>query len=276
MAPVRPGGIARGTGRTYRGNMTITTEAEPEAARRQAPVPGGGEGVDDTSIDEAGADGERGADGRGALVAPTQKLIHRPPATGGGSDADPFTACGTDRADGRDKAVGPSGWRAESRRRPDVVSSHPLSVSADHTPRVGSVPRAKVVPRRSGVAVGAIRPALLRWWAVVLAVGVVVATMLEPVPDGPQADQTPVLIDVIGNVTLVLLFAALVGLFVGRRWGLGAATYAGAGLVALSALCPASGHHDVAAWWFAQLAISVGLFAGSLVLRSRASTPARP
>ncbi|WP_157490993.1 hypothetical protein [Candidatus Protofrankia datiscae] len=46
--------------------------------------------------------------------------------------------------------------------------------------------------------------------------------------------------------------------------------------MALSALCPASGHHDVAAWWFAQLAISVGLFAGSLVLRSRASAPAHP
>ncbi|KLL11913.1 hypothetical protein FrCorBMG51_07680 [Protofrankia coriariae] len=101
--------------------------------------------------------------------------------------------------------------------------------------------------------------------------------MIEPVPDGPQAvDRTPVLIGAIGDVTLVLLFVAFVALLAGRRWGLGAATYAGAGLVALSALCPASGHHDVAAWWFAQLAISVGLFAGSLVLRSRASAPARP
>ncbi|AEH09175.1 hypothetical protein FsymDg_1725 [Candidatus Protofrankia datiscae] len=58
-------------------------------------------------------------------------------------------------------------------------------------------------------AAGAVRSAVLRWWAVVLAVGTVVATMIEPVPDGPQAvERTPVLIGVIGDVTLVLLFVA--------------------------------------------------------------------
>jgi hypothetical protein len=37
----------------------------------------------------------------------------------------------------------------------------------------------------------------------------------------------------------------------------------------LSALCPTTDHHTLAAWWFGQLAISAGLLAGSLALRSR-------
>ncbi len=225
------GQVAMGTGRTYRGNMTIAIEVEPETTRRQAPAPSGG----------SDTDGRRTRGGKDPFAGQKPETAFAPAADK------------TDRAHGADDAVRSPGQEPEGWQGPVAVR-----------------------PRRPAAA-GAVRPVLLRWWAVVLAVGVTVATMIEPVPDGPHAaDSTPAWIGAIGDVTLILLFTAFVALLAGRRWGLGAATYASAGLVTLSALCPTSGHHDVAAWWFGQLAISVGLFFGSLALRSRASAPARP
>ncbi len=109
-----------------------------------------------------------------------------------------------------------------------------------------------------------------RLWALVMVVGFITAGAIEPVPDGPDP-VVPAWINAVGNVTLLILLAAVVTLLAGRRAGYGLATYASAGLVLLSALCPTSGHHVLAPWWFGQLAITVGLFAGSLALRSRAA-----
>ena len=44
-----------------------------------------------------------------------------------------------------------------------------------------------------------------------------------------------------------------------------------AGFVVISALCPVWDHHQVGSWWFGQSAISVAMFAGSMILRSRAA-----
>jgi hypothetical protein len=71
--------------------------------------------------------------------------------------------------------------------------------------------------------------------------------------------------------TLLLLLVAVGALLAGRRWGFCPATYGSAGLVGLSALCPAWEHHLIGAWWVGQSAVSIAMFAGSAIQRSRAS-----
>jgi hypothetical protein len=158
----------------------------------------------------------------------------------------------------------------------DVIEwppTHPVPPDTDRPALSGS---ATTDPRRLSIAVGRmLRPAVvLRLWAAALAAGVTVGTVIEPVPDGPEPVAPPG-IQIAGNATVILLLTAFAALLAGRRWGLGAATYGSAGLVVLSALCPTTGHHTLDAWWFWQLAISVGLLAGSMALRSRLHLPRR-
>ncbi|WP_322770429.1 hypothetical protein [Frankia sp. Cr1] len=154
-------------------------------------------------------------------------------------------------------------------RPADVPESLDVLESGIRQPPAGQ-PVAVRWRRRPAVRALGMRPTTARLWALVMVVGFLTAGAIEPIPDGPDP-VVPAWINAVGNVTLLILLAAVVTLLAGRRAGYGLATYASAGLVLLSALCPTSGHHVLAPWWFGQFAITVGLFAGSLALRSRAA-----
>lgn len=69
---------------------------------------------------------------------------------------------------------------------------------------------------------------------------------------------------------LGLLGATLVGIAARRPWA-ASASLAGAGVFTLGVvLCPATGHHAVAGWWFAQLAFAVALVGISALAHRRA------
>jgi hypothetical protein len=84
--------------------------------------------------------------------------------------------------------------------------------------------------------------------------------LIEPAPDGPR----PVLSlaeEIVSTVMTIFMVAALAGFLRGRRWallpGLGFA-----GLLAVNiALCPATGHHQLGAWWFGQVVIGAVMVA---------------
>jgi hypothetical protein len=166
--------------------------------------------------------------------------------------------------------------------RPAVPTTRPAPAAADviawDDRRPAPVPAptrpAAWGPGRSRSGLGGPRPWALRLWALLLVGGVQLAAAVEPAPDGPKPVQ-PGWVVVAGNVAMTLLLVAVVALLCARPWGLGAATYGTAGLFLLAVLCPTSGHHAMAAWWFGQLAICAGLLAGSLALRSRAARPKR-
>ncbi|WP_239394567.1 hypothetical protein [Frankia sp. CiP3] len=152
----------------------------------------------------------------------------------------------------------------------DAAAAAPLP-AANPYQRPAAVQRVAVRSRRSLIRrVLAARAALPRLWALAMVTGFLAAGAIEPVPDGPDP-VVPAWIAAIGDVTLLILLVAVVLLLAGQRAGYGLSTYGSAGLVLLAALCPATGHHVLAPWWFGQLAITMGLLAGSLALRSRAA-----
>jgi hypothetical protein len=101
-----------------------------------------------------------------------------------------------------------------------------------------------------------------------------VAVQVQPAANGAQ----PVMVwwaDLLGYATLVVLLASWITLAAGRRSGLRLGAIAGAGLVTQSALCPVMDHHTIAPWWFAQLAISVGIAAVSATMFARTRSARR-
>ena len=102
---------------------------------------------------------------------------------------------------------------------------------------------------------------LPRGWVYFAAlIGPIVAAFcmaIEPPPADPEA-ATPLL--------AVVLFVGLLASWAGaaqaawrrRPQALAWATIVGALSVAITVGCPASGHHAIGAWWFAQLAVSGG------------------
>ena len=99
----------------------------------------------------------------------------------------------------------------------------------------------------------------------------VLSVVIEPAADGPQ----PVLSlaeEIIATVMTLLMVGALAGFLRGRRWALGPALGLG-GLLAVSvALCPTTGHHQLAGWWFGQVVIGAAMVAlpAAALLRTRA------
>ena len=67
------------------------------------------------------------------------------------------------------------------------------------------------------------------------------------------------------------LVAGLAGVALGRRWALWP-TFAFGGLALVNiVLCPAVGHHQLAGWWYWQLALGVAMVAvpAAALLRTR-------
>jgi hypothetical protein len=86
------------------------------------------------------------------------------------------------------------------------------------------------------------------------------AVAVQPPPDGPQP-VVPGWVDVLYTVISVGLIAVLAGVLTGRRWSLWAGLATGISLLTLSVSCPIDGHHEIAAWWFVQMAVGVAMTA---------------
>jgi len=93
-------------------------------------------------------------------------------------------------------------------------------------------------------------------WFVLYTIG----AELEPAPNRSEPA-----IGVALGVTLVAMFvAALVGLGMRRRWGVGLSLVAASTLTFMSVMCPVSGHHTFGSWWYGQMACALGLVGISL------------
>ena len=102
-------------------------------------------------------------------------------------------------------------------------------------------------------------------WFVLYSIG----AELEPAPNRSEP-----LIGVMLGVTLVSLFvAALVGLGMRRRWGIGLSLIAASTLTVMSIMCPVSGHHTFGAWWYGQMLCALGLVGISLWALARPGSP---
>jgi hypothetical protein len=87
------------------------------------------------------------------------------------------------------------------------------------------------------------------WIAVVF-----IASALEPPPANPNA--APVLAAVLTTLFIAGMGAtALLALTGSRSRTAVASLYTGAVALAMTIACPAVGHHHLAPWWFAQLAV---------------------
>jgi hypothetical protein len=93
-------------------------------------------------------------------------------------------------------------------------------------------------------------------------------TLVQPAPDG----SAPVMLwwaTALTYGSLILLAGSWLLLVAGRRTGLTSALLGGAAWLGLTASCPAMDHHEIAAWWFVQLAASLLIMGMSAVLLVR-------
>ena len=98
------------------------------------------------------------------------------------------------------------------------------------------------------------------------------ASALEPPPANPNA--APVLAAVLTTLFIAGMGAtALLALTRSRSRTAAASLYTGAVALAMTIACPAVGHHHLAPWWFAQLAVVMAPIAWSFgqlrIARSR-------
>jgi hypothetical protein len=73
----------------------------------------------------------------------------------------------------------------------------------------------------------------------------------------------------LGVALLSLFVAALVGLGMRRRWGVGLSLVAAATLTVMSVMCPVSGHHTFGTWWYGQMLCALGLVGISVAALAR-------
>ena len=142
----------------------------------------------------------------------------------------------------------------------------PPTVTTAEQPRPAPAPPAPPVPPRAPVpearAPRRTRPVLpatgVRLVGVALLALLTIGTAVQPAPNGPEPVAPGWVVAIETGITVALL-ASLVGFALGRRWALTAGLVTGSGLLVLSVLCPSTGHHAVAGWWFAQLATSAAM-----------------
>jgi len=98
---------------------------------------------------------------------------------------------------------------------------------------------------------------------------------VQPAPNGPEP-IAPWWADVLSTVAFFGLLTVFAGAIAGRRWTLWTGLVTGASLFALSASCPAEGHHEIAAWWFVQMAVAVAMtvLPATLLRRTQAGSRA--
>jgi hypothetical protein len=98
---------------------------------------------------------------------------------------------------------------------------------------------------------------------------------VQPVPDGPQP-VAPWWANALNTVAFFGLLTVFAGTISGRRWSLWTGLVTGASLLALSASCPLEGHHEIAAWWFVQMAVGAAMtvLPATLLRRTQAGSRA--
>jgi hypothetical protein len=99
-------------------------------------------------------------------------------------------------------------------------------------------------------------PAGVRILGAVLLALYALGVAVQPPADGPQP-VVPGWVNVLYTVISVGLIAVLAGVLTGRRWSVWAGLATGISLLTLSVSCPLDGHHEIAAWWFVQMAVGV-------------------
>jgi hypothetical protein len=98
---------------------------------------------------------------------------------------------------------------------------------------------------------------------------------VQPAPNGPEP-VAPWWADALNTVAFFGLLTVFAGTIAGRRWSLWTGLVTGASLLALSASCPLEGHHQVAAWWFVQMAVGAAMtvLPATLLRRTQAGSRA--
>lgn len=106
-----------------------------------------------------------------------------------------------------------------------------------------------------------------RLLAVVPVLAYATCVAVQPVPLGPSP-VLPWWYGVVDIASLVALIVACIGLGRARGWAPTAVVVAGAGMIAETITCPASGHHQVLGWWwYLQWGLSAAVLLGGLLLR---------
>jgi hypothetical protein len=132
----------------------------------------------------------------------------------------------------------------EPAERPVEPAAKPARIRTVLTPRVA---------RRVALV------SFLAYWAPVV---------IMPPPDGTNPVM-PWWAATLDYSALVLLAGSWLLLAAGRRSGLVASVGGSLAVLALTAECPISDHHEIAPWWWMQLAASVGVLALSVALLRR-------
>jgi hypothetical protein len=97
---------------------------------------------------------------------------------------------------------------------------------------------------------------------------------VQPDPDGPRP-VAPGWADGLAKVASYGVLVVFAGAMIGRRWSLWTGLGIGSILLTLSVACPLEGHHEVAAWWFVQLAVGVAMTALPAILLRRTQSGSR-
>ncbi|HEX2027749.1 MAG TPA: hypothetical protein VHF25_07090 [Nitriliruptorales bacterium] len=96
-------------------------------------------------------------------------------------------------------------------------------------------------------------------WTVLVALAIAV----EPPASDPQALPSAVE-TLVGTLVLVGMLGAATAFGARRRAGFLLSLAAGLVLFGASLACPATGHHELAGWWYVQLGATAGLVGGSV------------
>ena len=149
------------------------------------------------------------------------------------------------------------------------------ALGAPSVPDVPVLPTAPVVepPRRRERSVLSIRGVRI-YGATMLALFALGVAVL-PSPDGPDP-VAPWWDELIRTALLFGLLALFVGCVSGRRWTLPVGLGIGATTLFASLTCPLEGHHEIAAWWFVQVAgaVAMTVLPATLLRRTQAGSRA--
>ena len=161
--------------------------------------------------------------------------------------------------------------------RPSVIRPAPVR-SPVTRPAPERLPATQAAPARPP-APPRIRPVLstrgVRLFGAAMIALYALGVAVQPAPNGPQP-VAPWWADALNTVTFFGLLTVFAGSIVGRRWSLWTGLVTGGSLLALSASCPAEGHHEIAAWWFVQMAVAVAMtvLPATLLRRTQAGSRA--
>lgn len=138
--------------------------------------------------------------------------------------------------------------------------------------RLDQRPRPVLQPFEPTTSAGPARPS--RAPHVVLAavvLGLLLGAAIEPAPTDPSAGVA--IIETLLGLALVTSIA-LAALHLSRpRVSLAGSAAVGMTMLVATLGCPIAGHHEVAAWWYGQLAIGAAATIGPLVARRRLQGP---